>query len=273
MSVYHPYSITMFKKNNMKFPAYPKIILAGFVILFVAGFSYASVQFEGILEINRYSVSENGDEKLKDNFRLSLSPDRILFSGDGKSLDMMGAIEANSIIIRHDVEDFVFLGNSSEAVVLRKQELLSMINLMKNVKDMNRNNNDRQVTTPVPEFIQTPETKRINGFSTRKWLMESENSTEVFHVWLTEEININWGLLSEPWLTNLTLFSDLPFAEWMREGKSPIQVERYENELLTDRISIENIEEKRHPRNHFDIPAGTEVINFQQLLMKRMSGM
>ncbi|MEX0772092.1 MAG: hypothetical protein WD038_02940 [Balneolales bacterium] len=255
----------------MKTPHFFKITLGSLALLFCAGISTASAQFEGTLEINRYSVSENGNESLNASHNLSLSPTNILFSKseDAEALDMMGAIEASSIIIRHDAEDFVFMGNRSEAVVLKKEELLSMISLMNNVRGMG--DKEQNADTGL-ELTQTSETKNIDGYDAQKWLMQSEDSDEVFHVWLTEEINIEWGLLSEPWLTDLTLFSDLPFADLMSQGKTPIQVERFVNDTLTDRFSLENIEEKNLPNNHFDIPEGTEVVNFQQLLMKRMSG-
>ncbi|MEX0779874.1 MAG: hypothetical protein WD491_01485 [Balneolales bacterium] len=252
----------------------PKVIIGSLAFLLFAGISTASAQFEGSLEVNRYSISQDGSEDLKANYNLSLSPERILFSNaeGAKAIDMMGAIEANAILVRNDIEDFVFLGNRSEAVVLQKKELLSMISLMENMKGMNESNSS-QGTNSKKRFAETSETQTIDGYSAKKWLMQTAGSNEVFHVWLTDEMNIEWGLLSEPWLTDLTLFSDLPFTEWMSKGQSPILVERFVGDVLTDRIAMENIEQKSIPGNRFDIPEGTEIVTFQQLLLQRMSGM
>lgn len=258
----------------MKILLSAKILIVGISFIIFAGVSAASAQFEGTLDINRYSVSSDGDESLKANYNLSFNSDRILFSNaeGAEDLDMMGAIEANRIIIRHDSEDFVFLGRRPEAVVLKKEELLTMIRLMENVKGLNQEDEEQQNVDIGVEFTQTSETKAINGYRAQKWLMQNENSNEVFHVWLTRDINIEWGLLSEPWLTDLTLFSDLPFAEWMSQGETPILVERFVEEKITDRVAIENINQRNLGNGHFDIPSGVEVLNFQQLLMKRMSG-
>ncbi|MEX0684660.1 MAG: DUF4412 domain-containing protein [Balneolales bacterium] len=245
-----------------------KAILTGFILLLVAGLSETHAQFNGTLEINRYRVSADGEEKLEGNFNLSLSPTRILFSNTEKSLDLMGAMDASSIIIRHDREDFVFIGKN-EGIVLKKQELLSMISMMENMKGINQGN--QQGGESSYKFTETSETKTINGYKAEKWLMESDTPDEVFHVWLTEDLEINWGLLSESWLTNLTLFSDLPFSEWMKNGITPVQVEKYENETLTERVTMENIQERDLPAGHFEVPSGIEVLTFQQLIMKRMN--
>lgn len=252
---------------------FPKALAAVFLFLFIAGMSSSlQAQFTGTLEINRYRIHETGEHSLKDNFNLSLNPDRILLSsGNDTAIDMMGAFNANRLIIRHDYEDFVFLGSRSEAILLKKDELLSMVNLMKNVRGLSQDPAEQGADTEM-QFEETSETDAINGYQAQKWLMHSENKQEVFHVWLTDGLQVNWGVLSEDWLTDLTLFSDLPFAEWMGTGRTPVKVERYENERLTDRIVLENIRERQLPSGYFEIPEEAEVINFQQLLIRRMSG-
>ncbi|MEX2640613.1 MAG: hypothetical protein WD266_07985 [Balneolales bacterium] len=254
-------------------PYFPRL-LSGLLILAFTGIAPAHAQFEGTLEINRYSVTQSGEQNLENSYKLSLSPDHILLSGaeNAKTLDLMGAIDAHSIIIRQQKEDFVFLGNRSEAVVLKKQELLSMVKLMENMQGMNQGGQAQQKEEMDREFEPTSERRRINDYQAQKWIMRSKESSEVYHVWLTEELAINWGMLSESWLTDLTLFSDLPFTEWVGDGKTPVLVERFVNGQLSDKISLEAVRKRNLSENHFNIPAGTEMVNFQQLLLKRMSG-
>jgi len=224
--------------------------------------------FQGKVTLARYSVDAAGEREIKSRTPLIVHPDYILLEqSDGSSVDLLGNVQASGIIVRQKQEDFVFLTTDRNAVVMNKQELQQMINML---DSMRGNNNQSRSEADDIKLEPTGEQKELDGYTVKKWKLIPDGGVAEWHIWVTDELVIPWGLLAENWLTRRTLFSGLPVEEWLEEKKLPLQAEFWNGGKLAEVIKIEDIEHESIDQTRFQIPDGYKQINFQQMLFDRM---
>lgn len=232
-----------------------------------AGTSDESV-FEGKITLARYSVDASGKQEVRSRTPLIVHPDYILLEqSGGSSVDLLGNVKASGIIVRQKQQDFVFLTTDQNAVVMNKQELQQMINML---DAMRGNNQESHSEVNNIQLKSTDEYKELDGYSVQKWKLIPDEGVSEWHIWVTDELVIPWGLLAENWLTRRTLFSGLPVEEWLEEKKLPLQAEFWNGGKLAEVIKIEDITTRSIDDTRFQIPDGYKRITFQQMLFDRM---
>ncbi|MDR8392756.1 DUF4412 domain-containing protein [Aliifodinibius sp. S!AR15-10] len=228
----------------------------------------AAAQFEGKMVFNSYEVTPDGSQKQNDQFSLFLTKDRILVEGKNQ-YNFVGSIKTEGILIRLDFEDFVFLTGDQSALKISKQDIDSMMNMFGNGSSGTDGSMDHEVN-----YEQTGETRDINGYSCEKFIFtDRENPNEHAEVWLTDELNIHWGMLAEPWgNSDLNLLGDkLSFDLIFKKGYFPMRIEGYRDGNLRQITEIQEIEESNVARAMVQIPQGVQVLSFQDYLFNKMS--
>ncbi len=230
--------------------------------------SSGSNTFEGSLTLTRYTVRADGSEHWVSSTPLLIHPNFILLvQTEGGSVELLGNIRAEGIIVRQAREDFVFLTPDQKAVIMTRQELQQMMAMFDSMRGRSA---QEQVSEPDIAFNATGEKKEIEGYGAEKWIARQEGSSSEWHFWVTDELTIPWGLLSEQWLTKQLSLSGLPAERWFVDEKLPVRAELWSNGELAEIIKINDITPHRIPESRFQIPAEYQRITFQQMLFDRM---
>ncbi len=224
--------------------------------------------FQGSITLSRYTVRADGSEHWVSSTPLLIHPDYILLvQSEGGSVELLGNIKAEGIIVRQGREDFVFLTSDRKAVIMSKQELQQMISMLDTMRGRTAG---EQAPEPDITFESTREQKQVEGYRAEKWIARQEGSSSEWHFWVTDELTIPWGLLSEQWLTKQLSLSGLPAERWFVDEKLPVRAELWTNGELAEIIKIGDITPQSIPESRFQIPGDYQRITFQQMLFDRM---
>lgn len=244
----------------MKKVIYPLITVI--LLLITAGVSHA--QFEGKVLYSSYQVNAEGEKQNQDEFTLYLTPERILLQGENR-YEVIGNIQTEGVLVRLDAKDFVFLTGDKQVLKISKADILSIMNML--------GNNSKSSTPPDVNYKQTGETQRIQGYTCEKFVFTDEDNVNLrSEVWMTKELEINWGMLAESWGSSQKMIAgDLPLNLIFDEGYFPVRVESYRDGKLTGLMEASEITKSSIARAMVQIPSGVKVLSFQDYLFQHMS--
>lgn len=239
-------------------------------MLLVASFSQppAAAQFEGKITFTSYEYSSGGTEKKDDDLTLFLSGDRILLQGE-KTYGFMGSIQTEGVLVRLDYEDFVFLTGNNEALKISKDDITSMMNMFDNGQHASTATNKAEDI----QYEQTGETTTIHGYQADKFIFrDKEEPNGYSEVWMTNELDINWGMLAEPWISGAeSIMSSLPADLVFNQKYFPLRVTVFENEKPVSKLETTEINESTVAKAMVQVPSGVKVLSFQDYLFQKMS--
>lgn len=227
-----------------------------------------SAQFEGKITYSSYEYSDNGSQEEQDEFTLFITPKRILLQGQ-KKYEFMGSIKTEGVLARLDFQDFVFLTGAQQALKISKSDITSMMNMFDNGKDAK----DVAEQTEDIRFQKTGDTQSIKGYSCEKFIFrDRHNENDYMVVWMTKEINVNWGMLGEPWSGGAKkIMSNFPTDLIFKENYFPVKAEGYEGDKLVSTLEATEINKSSIARAMVNIPSGVQVLSFQDYLFQKMS--
>lgn len=215
-----------------------------------------------------YDVQNGEKQNENDEFTLFVSGDRLFLKGTG-SYDMMGDIETEGVLVRLDYEDFVIMTGEKEALKISKSDIDGMMNMM---------GNGNQSSGSPPEadigIESTGRTETIMGYDCEEYRFEDkDNPGEYAMLWMTDQIEINWGMLAEPWGDSVEHMNsgDVPFSAIFKEGLLPLRIEGYEGDELVNVVEATDVSETSEAKAMVQVPSGVEVLSFQDYLFKKMS--
>jgi len=228
----------------------------------------AKAQFEGSItyESTDYTSVSNEDD---DSFTLHLTPDRMLLEGD-KSYNFLESIKTEGVLVRLDKEDFVFLTGGEQALKISKTDITSMMNLFNGGQDVTQQADNVDITQK-----RTGETKDIQGFQADEFIFKNndENENKHFAVWMTRDIDVNWGMLAEPWddADQLISSTDFPVDLVFKEKYFPLRFESYEDDELKSVLEATKIDKGPVDTDKMQVPAGVNVLSMQNYLFQKLS--
>lgn len=225
--------------------------------------------FTGTIEINSYQV-ENGEETAESGFRMMMNPDRVYIDGIGgiDDLEEFTQTEITYALFRHDYEDIIFYGGGDKAIQIENEQVEALINMMGNLQQQIEEEGDEHQQTG---FNETSEQQTIAGYSTTKWIITDADGSEV-HLWMSDEITMNWGILTQDWIADLAGYSELPIRQWISEGKTPLLIENYEGGQMKNFIRMDRIAEGEYDSRRLEAPGDKELVNLQQIIMEQFGG-
>lgn len=235
-------------------------------MLMVACFTRpASAQFEGKINYVSYEYSENGTEEKKDEFSLYITPDRILLQGENK-YDFMGSIKTEGVLVRMDFQDFVFLTGDDQALRISKADIISMMTMFGSEEDKEELVSEGESI----DYKRTGETKKIQGYLCEKFAFQNEDDeNEQTIIWMTKEIDVNWGMLAEPWGGSAdSMIESFPMDIVFKEKYFPIQVEGYKDGQLKGKLEATEINNSPVARAMVQIPSGVEVLGLWEFMSR-----
>ena len=223
-------------------------------------------QFEGEINMNMYRYN---DSVLSGTTVLDLyvTKERMFFKGENSINLLNGLIETNGILIRSDVNDFVIMTGQKEALQFTKAELegtFPLISMLSNVSNAQANVN----------FEYTNEVRTIQGFKASELRVQNENDDGYISIWLNDEIDINWGILSESWSNVPASYSDLveKMGQELKSQKLPMQVQITNGAETKTLLEVTEIRTSRIAKDMVEMPVGLQFIGLQKMIMKAMMG-
>lgn len=234
----------------------------------------AQQYFEGEITIKTGNPEKAADLSIIKAF---MSPARIRIEGGQKSvdLDMFGASDVSNLLIRLDNEDFVIhtedMGNT--ALRITKLDIENMMNMVKNMQRQFGQNGQTQEPEPeeTPVSVKkTTDSKTIAGYKAQKMIIRSADTpNEEIHVWITDDLNVNLGMLTGDWEF---LGSLADTQKWIKPGQFPLLIQEFKNGNLENQAEVTNIKKTKIDADKLDLPDSVQLISFQDMLMKKMMG-
>lgn len=241
----------------------------------------AQSNFEGVLTYTFHERSDSGEGDQNSTmteqgrFELVLSPDLILFDklDEIQGYQPLPMMQSPRIYVRLDHKDFVFLQSPKQGFKVSKAEIVAMMELMKQMQSSSSSassGNQDSDEYPEVDIRQTEETKTLQGYNTRKFILtDREHPEEIVEVWLADDMQIEWGMLAEPWGESAQdLFpKDMPLPRLLRKGGLPLLVERKSGNTVTHRIECSRLEKQQIRGGKYDLPSNVKLRSFQEMMM------
>jgi hypothetical protein len=258
-------------------------LLFTFLVTSLPQNAWSQSYFTGSFELAVWDEVD-GDARIMMN--MVVSPERMRVSGvsntglaNRASGPMAQAFSNDQMLFRLDMQDIVVMTSETTALQIRQAEIQAMINLMSGfsrgssgssgssgaASSTTSSTTDSNIT-----ITETNETRRIQGFTARKFVLVDADSPEaVAHVWVSESFRVNWGMLLDipGLLTDWVPVGQV--TELFRGGQTPLLLEIFENGVLTSRIGMVNVRQGADT-SLFEVPAGVRLMTLQDMILQQM---
>jgi len=227
----------------------------------------AAAQFEGKITYTFYETNDNGDRQDEDAFTAFITPQRILLQGED-AFDVGSLFMTDGLLIRLDKKDFVFFTDKNKAMSISKSGITSFINMF---SDIHSKQNDTDEIEKDFTFTQTNETKTIGSYNATKFIFQSKEDDDKAAIWMTRDIDINWGMLAEPWGDSVAFLTqkNLPSGLILQEGWLPLQGTFYKDGETEGEFSAQ-VEPKDIKKEKVHLAPDVTVTSLSEYLFQHM---
>lgn len=228
----------------------------------------AFAQFQGQITMKTYG--ENNGVPEVNELNLYATSDRIIVQGQ-ESVSMMDGLNASGLLIRNDEKDFIVLMGENKALQFTKEELEGFFQMAGMISRGESSDADIDSNT---NFRYTNREKKILGYDCSELLIESEDSDGSVSIWLTKGIDINWGMLTQPW-NNAPENMRNTLTRLTQEFKSqnfPLLIEVTDKGEKSTVFEVTNVNRSSIAKAMVEVPAGVNLIGLQELIFSMMMG-
>lgn len=222
-------------------------------------------QFEGEISFKVTHPNQQSNQMML--MDMTFTENRI-FVDSNVSMDVMAGLSAQGVLVRHDEQDFVVITGQDEGLQVAKSDLESLVDLINQMQGRQQNADSE----PFPweeRLVETGEERTMHGFNTQKFILKGEQNGEYVSVWLTDEIVVDWGLLSDAWyaIGSKQLNQDVPIEIVMNNQSFPLLVESYVNEQVVFRAESVSVDEDSFDRTKTTLSPNLKLIGLTDLMM------
>lgn len=240
--------------------------------LFLLAILYSSsafAQFEGHITMNLYG--ENNGQKEVSELNLYATADRIMIKGE-ESLEVMGKVSAGGLLIRNDMKDFIIMTEKDKALQATKTGIESLVEMLFSWAGESESSSS---DAPEAEYEYTDRTKTILGYETTELIVRSTEDPENYlSVWLTPGIDINWGMLAEPWKgmpKDIDKELNGMSQDVIFKGKNfPLMIEVVEGDERHVVMDVKNVNRSSIAKAMVEVPSGVQLISLQEYIFSMM---
>lgn len=227
--------------------------------------SPASAQFEGEISFRVTHPNQQSNQPVQ--MDMTFTENRI-FVDSNVSMNVMAGLQAQGVLVRHDEQDFVVITNQDEGLQVAKNDLENLVNLINQVQG--KQENAESVSFPWEErLVETGEERQIHGYNAQQFILKGEQEAEYVSVWLTDEIVVDWGLLSDAWYAvgSKQLDQEVPIEIVMNNQSFPLLVESFVNEQAVFRAESVSVEEDTFDRTKTTLSPNLKLIGLTDVMM------
>ena len=241
-----------------------------FALCFLIVGDTAQAQFEGQITMNLYGEKDGAEKVSKLN--MYVTSNRIFLKGEDE-MNFGDSFNSGGMLIRNDKKDFVVLMENNDALQVTKSEIEG---LFKMFLSWGGDSSKGSTNKKDAGYEYTGKVKDIKGYESHELLIKSSEKDETISVWLTPNIDINWGMLAEPW-KNLSGDADKVVNRISREAifsndNFPMLIEVHGEKGTEKVMEVQNINKSNIAKAMVQIPAGVNLIGVSELMFKMMSG-
>lgn len=248
-----------------------------FSLLILLAFSInAFAQFEGQITMKVYDHDKDNDEVEVSEFNLFATPTRIMIKGE-ENYEIMDNMNTDGFLIRNDMKDFVIMTGDNKALQVTKVEIEGLVEMFASwgTKEAKNPNAKADKNTLKTKYEFSDRTRKINGFDTAELIItDIENPNQHLSVWLTPEIDINWGMLAEKWNNMPEDFEEEingMTQELIFKGKNfPIQIDAVEGDERLTIMEATNVNRSSVAKAMVEVPSGTVLMSFKDFMFQMM---
>ena len=245
--------------------------LLSVTLLLISGLSVTvQAQFQGKIEMNLYSEDDGQTEVSKLN--MFVTNNRIMIQGD-EMFSFGENMDAEGLLIRNDHSDFVLMMGENKAIQVTKTEIEGLIDMFSSMSGQSQAPQGSQEEGPKYRF--TDETRTILGKECAEMIVEDEDNPENYlSIWLTPKVEINWGMLAEPW-KNIPQGMESEIhgvsQDLLFKGKNfPMLIEAHEGDEVTKLFEVVNMQESSVAKAMVEIPSGITLISARDYIFNMM---
>jgi hypothetical protein len=227
----------------------------------------ASTAFTGAVTIVSYQIDAQGNQVRQQQVPLLVSPNRIRVVGLSRvdASAITTNLGAEDLLIRLDSEDFVFFLRDQTVLSVQKSEIQALLMLA----SAGQTPPTFDAGSPDMQVRQTNETRQIQGYTARKWIVAMPGSADETHVWISSAFGLNLGMLSESWVSNLPGIRMVPFNSMIEGGRTPLLVETFRGGRKVAVVEMRDLNTQIN-RSLLEVGTGVRVITLQELMLNRM---
>ncbi len=198
---------------------------------------------------------------------MTFTPNRI-FIDSNVSMEVMAGLRAKGVLVRHDKQDFVVITDQEEGLQVAKKDLESLINLMNQMKGRE----EKVSSQPFPweeRLVETGEQMEIHGYQTSQFILKGERDGEYVSVWLSDDIDVDWGLLSDAWyaIGSKQIDQEVPIEIVMNDQSFPLLVESYVDDQVVFKAESVSVNEDTFDRAKTRLSSSLKLIGLTDLMM------
>ncbi|MEX0719687.1 MAG: hypothetical protein WD059_03395 [Balneolaceae bacterium] len=243
------------------------IFITALLLLFAVSTSEISAQFQGKIEMKTYG--ENKGTVEENILNMYITSDRIMVKGED-NFSLADNVNAEGLLIRNDKKDFIMMVGDNQAIQVTKPEIEGMIEMFSSWGGASQTPSE---STP-PNYSFSERTRTILGKECAEMVIEDENSENHLSVWLTPNIDINWGMLAEPW-KNIPQSMEKEIngmsQDLLFQGKNfPLLVESHEGGVTKTLFEVTSMEESNIAKAMVEIPSGITLIGAKEFMFNMM---
>jgi len=241
------------------------------LILSMSAFSTAVyAQFEGQISMNLYS-EEDGKTEVSE-LNLYATANRIMIKGED-DFSLMDKMSTDGVLIRNDMKDFVIMTGNNQALQVTKVEIEGLVDMMASWSgDSSKGGSSDKSKT---KYSFSDRTKEINGFEAAEMIIQdAENPDKHLSIWLTPDIDINWGMLAEKW-NKMPAEIDAEINGMTQEvifkGKNfPMMIEAVDGDERTTIMDVNNVNRSSVAKAMVEVPSGVTLMSFKDFVFQMM---
>lgn len=225
----------------------------------------ALAQFEGKISFDVHQQVQTGIEEL--SLDMIITKDRMLLESSDQ-VNVMAGLNTDKLLVRNDHQDFVFHTGTNEAMKITKSDLDGLVNLMKRFQGRN-NANGKEKFDWDTSVIETGNTKTLHGYTLREFQLKTDQPGNYSTIWLTDDIKVNWGLLSDFWYQAGQDFteSELPVELIMNRNSFPLVIEIYQGNQLVFQAAAREVNTGSFDRSGLELSESTRLLGLTDLMM------
>jgi hypothetical protein len=236
-----------------------------FVLL---AYSPLVAQFQGQITMKVYSEDKgNVEENLVNMY---VTDQRIMLQGNS-GVNLASAMNAEGLLIRNDKKDFILLTGEQSALQVTKQDIQNLISM---ANKFDSGGKAEQSASSV-NYRFTDRNRTILGMEATELIVEDAENDNYMAVWLTPNVDINWGILTDSW-SGLDPEMDKVLRtsqETIFRGQSfPLLVEAYSAKKGQRDVVMEvvNLQKSSVAKAMVEIPQGVKIMGFSDFMFQLM---
>lgn len=225
----------------------------------------AFAQFEGEIVFQLQQMEEG--RTTTSEFSITAADDRIYISSD-RDLDVMSGLKSDGLLVRNDLKDFVFNTGENEALKVTKNDLDSLMDMIERFTGSS-SSGEKTSFDWENRLVETGNKQEHLGYEVEEFRVKGDREDQYVSVWMTSDIKVMWGLLSDVWQRAGDRFSDseLPIQLVMNSNSFPLIIDVYDRGDNIVSFTSMRVETERFNRAVVELPEEKRLVGLSELMM------